>query len=171
MRCSDTEEMTMTQLASNTKIELVWLSGACWRRHHSLIPIPTTYYHPKSPHLTVIDLPPRGCNALPLYWTLLSLLSSFLSPPCLPPAPATPPALWHHQLWQETKSVSDHRRLASKGRPWQLSINLPRLFFFSLLPFFNLRQQTLESCCQHNGGILAGLAPPGPTAPRPVPSL
>lgn len=41
----------------------------------------------------------------------------------------------------------------------------------SLSFFFNLRQQTLESCCQHNRAILAGPAPPGPSAPRPVPSL
>lgn len=44
--------------------------------------------------------------------------------------PVSPLSGWHHELWQETKSVSGHRCLACKGRPWQLSINLPRLFFF-----------------------------------------
>lgn len=159
----------LTQWISPWELKLKWcpLSGVCWRLHDSCILI--------YPCSAVIDISPRGRNS----WTWPPLpdhvsphLPSILTSSYLPPISATfQLSGWHHHLWQENKSVSGHLRLASEGRPWQLSINSPRFFFFFLLPFFNLLQQTLESCCQHNGSILAGLAPPGPVAPRPVPSL
>lgn len=160
-------------LSVRTKIDMVWLSGACWRWHHSYIPHPHHILHPKSPLLTPPWLILRPGAVIPEPYSStgpwLFFFHLYLTFPQHLPAP--PLSGWHHRLWQENKSVSDRCRLASERRPWQLSIKSPRLFFFFFLLFFNLRRQTLESCCQHNGSILARLAPPGPAAPRPVPSL
>ena len=47
----ESDTVDTTNLSASTEIESMQLSGTCWKQHHSYIPIPTTYYHPKSPWL------------------------------------------------------------------------------------------------------------------------
>lgn len=163
---NDTDDTPNPSLRS--KIELVWLSGTSWSWHYSHIPVPIPYYHPKLPRFIMIDLPPENGYSpwtLALYRTVCLL--DFYCP--------------FHQYFPALRMISTMTWDAFCKQPplpisWGTPVTglnkLARVPFFSLPPsVFNLWQQTLESRCQHNGDILAGLAPPGPTTPRPVPSL
>lgn len=130
------EEMRMTQLTYRIfpqGLKLKWCDWVVLVEDGSIPMSPCLPHTPSKftpPRSTVIDSLPRGCNP----WTLRfkwTLFLPFLIPPHLPPTSANFPfGGWHHRLWQENKSVSGRCRLASEGRPWQLSINSPRLFFF-----------------------------------------
>lgn len=132
----------------------------------SIIPTPTVNLTSQiaPPHTTMIYSPSRGCNP----WTLYSS-----SGPCLPLSCPLQHFPQHLPVSHSLDGIISHDKsinlpILSERRPWQLSINRRDCFFFFL---FNLHRQTLESCCQHNRSILAGLALPGSATPRPVPSL
>lgn len=158
-RCQNTEEMRMTQVTLQILRQGLKLNWRAWVAPLKVDIIPTLLFPSHSSQITSLH---RDWFATWKYsyssWTLPPFLDC---PSTVRSTNIFPLIGWYHQLWQEPKTVSGHYGLYHEGRPLKVSINLQG-FFFLLHPFvFNLRQQTLESRCQRNKGILAGLAPPG----------